>query len=68
MDGCSLTVGEVDEKEGTFSVWLIPETIRATAFRVKNVGGSVNIEIGSTSGIVDTIERYMERKEKEKTG
>ena len=39
VDGCSLTVGEVDEKEGTFNVWLIPETIRATAFRVKNVGG-----------------------------
>ena len=69
VDGCSLTVGEVDEKEGTFNVWLIPETIRATAFRVKNVGGSVNIEIeSSTRAIVDTIERYMERKEKEKTG
>ena len=68
VDGCSLTVGEVDEKEGTFNVWLIPETIRATAFRVKNVGGSVNIEIeSSTRAIVDTIERYMERKE-EKTG
>ena len=58
VDGCSLTVGEVDEKEGTFNVWLIPETIRATAFRVKNVGGSVNIEIeSSTRAIVDTIER-----------
>ncbi|CAL6390048.1 unnamed protein product [Bathycoccus prasinos] len=69
VDGCSLTVGEVDEKEGTFNVWLIPETIRATAFRVKSVGNSVNIEIeSSTRAIVDTIERYMERKEKEKTG
>jgi riboflavin synthase len=48
---------------------LIPETIRATAFRVKSVGNSVNIEIeSSTRAIVDTIERYMERKEKEKTG
>ena len=69
VDGCSLTVGEVDEKEGTFNVWLIPETIRATAFRVKSVGNSVNIEIeSSTRAIVDTIERYMERKEKEKFG
>ena len=57
----------MDEKEGTFNVWLIPETIRATAFRVKSVGNSVNIEIeSSTRAIVDTIERYMERKEKEK--
>jgi riboflavin synthase len=69
VDGCSLTVGDVDEKEGTFNVWLIPETIRATAFRVKSVGASVNIEIeSSTRAIVDTIERYMERREKEKTG
>lgn len=65
IDGCSLTVGDVCEEEGTFSVWLIPETIRATAFKQKGKGSSVNVEIeSSTRAIVDTIERYMEKQKR----
>jgi len=60
VDGCSLTVGEVEGR--TFSVWLIPETIRVTVFGVKGVGDSVNIEVeAQTQAIVDTVERVVER-------
>jgi riboflavin synthase len=60
VDGCSLTVGEVDKEKGRFNVWLIPETLRVTVLGDKVVGGTVNIEIESqTQVIVDTIERYM---------
>lgn len=60
IDGCSLTVGEVDKKTGRFNVWLIPETLRVTVLGDKTVGDTVNVEIESqTQVIVDTIERYM---------
>jgi riboflavin synthase len=64
VDGCSLTIGEVSGN--TFTVYLIPETIRVTVFGVKGVGDSVNIEIETqTQAIVDTTERvvvqYLER-------
>lgn len=60
VDGCSLTVGEVEG--ATFSVYLIPETLRVTVFGVKTEGDSVNIEVESqTQAIVDTVERVVER-------
>ena len=60
VDGCSLTVGEVEGR--TFSVYLIPETLRVTVFGFKGVGDSVNVEIeASTQAIVDTVERVVER-------
>lgn len=65
VDGCSLTVGETSP--GRFNVWLIPETIRQTVFQHKDVGSTVNIEIESqTQTIVDTIERVLAEKEREK--
>ncbi len=65
VDGCSLTVGEVEGR--TFSVWLIPETIRVTVFGVKGVGDSVNIEVeAQTQAIVDTVERVVARYMAEK--
>ena len=60
VDGCSLTVGEVNKATGEFNVWLIPETLRVTVLGNKSVGDDVNLEIESqTQVIVDTIERYM---------
>ncbi|GBF91988.1 riboflavin synthase subunit alpha [Raphidocelis subcapitata] len=60
VDGCSLTVGEVEGR--TFSVYLIPETLRVTVFGVKGVGDSVNIEVeAQTQAIVDTVERVVGR-------
>ncbi|MDO4640182.1 MAG: riboflavin synthase subunit alpha [Neisseria sp.] len=59
LDGCSLTIGEVNAQE--FNVHLIPETLRLTLFGVKQAGDSVNIEIDpQTQAIVDTVERIMQ--------
>lgn len=56
INGASLTIGEVDE-EG-FSVYLIPETLRATTFSDIGEGERVNIEVDSqTQTIVDTLAR-----------
>mmetsp|Transcript_5904 Transcript_5904/g.36600 ORF Transcript_5904/g.36600 Transcript_5904/m.36600 type:complete len:240 (-) Transcript_5904:2692-3411(-) len=58
VDGCSLTVGEVDGN--SFSVYLIPETLRMTVLGEKKQGHRVNIEIDAqTQAIVDTVERVL---------
>ncbi|KAL4448893.1 hypothetical protein ABPG77_007610 [Micractinium sp. CCAP 211/92] len=60
VDGCSLTVGEVTDT--TFSVYLIPETLRVTVAGIKGVGDHVNIEVeAQTQAIVDTVERVLQR-------
>ncbi len=57
IDGVSLTLVDVDPK-GTFTVHLIPETLRLTTLGHKEVGHWVNIELDSqTQVIVDTVER-----------
>lgn len=58
LDGCSLTV--VDVREDTFSVHLIPETLRMTTFGKKGVGDSVNMELDpETVTIVQTVKRVL---------
>lgn len=60
VDGCSLTVGEVGED--SFSVYLIPETLRVTVLGQRRIGDAVNIEIDSqTQAIVDTVEALLPR-------
>lgn len=60
VDGCSLTIGEVTDT--TFSVYLIPETLRVTVLGDKKEGDIVNIEVDTqTQAIVDTVERVVER-------
>jgi len=60
LDGCSLTVGNVDRSIGHFDVWLIPETMQRTGFGIKGVGDYVNVEFDPTTQvIVDTVERIM---------
>jgi riboflavin synthase len=63
INGASLTI--VDTKEtGGFNVYLIPETLRATTFKQKQLGDSVNIEIDNqTKVIVTTVERYLQAKQ-----
>jgi len=63
LNGCSLTLGEVNNKE--FSVHLIPETLEMTTFRDSIEGDRVNLEIDSqTQSIVDTVTRVLtEQKE-----
>lgn len=58
LNGCSLTLAEVTENR--FSVYLIPETRRATTFGDMPLGSKVNLEIDpQTQVIVDTVERVM---------
>lgn len=55
LDGASLTIVDVDRVQNTFTVWLIPETLRITTFGFKKAGDRVNVEIDSrTQTIVDT--------------
>ncbi len=64
LDGCSLTIADVDRATGTFTVWLIPETMRITTFGLKKQGARVNLEIDSrTQAIVDTVEAVMADKQ-----
>ena len=61
IDGISLTVGRVEEN--TFSLHIIPETLRLTTLGVKGLGSDVNLEVDSmTQTIVATVERMMEEK------
>jgi riboflavin synthase len=58
VDGTSLTVGEVGPD--SFSVYLIPETLRVTVFGIKSEGDTVNIEVETqTQAIVDTVEKVV---------
>lgn len=66
VDGCSLTVVDANRDASTFSVWLIPETLRLTTFGFKKAGDHVNIEIDSrTQAIVDTVTEVMRLKANE---
>ncbi|MDK9763932.1 riboflavin synthase subunit alpha [Vibrio sp. D420a] len=63
IDGCSLTIGEVEENR--FSVHLIPETLNCTLFGSREVGDQVNIEFDlQTQAIVDTVERVLANQNK----
>ncbi len=44
INGASLTLVDVNRKENTFSVHLIPETLARTTLGQKKVGASVNLE------------------------
>ena len=60
LDGASLTLVDVDKTAGTFTVWLIPETLHITTFGFKKGGDRVNVEIDSrTQTIVDTVAALM---------
>ena len=60
VHGASLTIDEVDRDANTFTVNLIPETLRRTTLGPCAIGDSVNIEIDQmTRTIVSTIQRAM---------
>lgn len=61
LNGCSLTVCELDKKTARFRVYLIPETLRLTTFATSKVGDRANFEIDrQTQVIVDTIQAALE--------
>ncbi|DAC49460.1 MAG TPA: riboflavin synthase subunit alpha [Candidatus Thalassarchaeaceae archaeon] len=49
LDGISLTVGEVNRKDSTFDVHLIPETLAVTTIADKGVGDQLNLELDATT-------------------
>lgn len=58
LDGCSLTIGQVQADR--FCVHLIPETLRQTCFGQRQIGDAINLEIDpQTQAIVDTVQRIM---------
>lgn len=62
LDGCSLTVTNVNRQKNTFDIWFIPETLTRTGFGNKGVGDNVNLEFDPTTQvIVDTVERIMKQ-------
>ncbi|HGY9594775.1 TPA: riboflavin synthase subunit alpha [Vibrio campbellii] len=62
LDGCSLTIGEVEENR--FSVHLIPETLERTLFGRRQAGERINVEFDpQTQAIVDTVERVLAAKQ-----
>lgn len=62
LDGCSLTIGDVEDNH--FSVHLIPETLQRTLFGSRQVGEKINIEFDpQTQAIVDTVERVLAAKQ-----
>ena len=63
VNGCSLTVAEVNRKAHQFSINLIPETLSRTNFRLLQVGDEVNVEVESqTQTIVETVERILDER------
>ncbi|AJY45647.1 riboflavin synthase [Martelella endophytica] len=60
VNGCSLTVAEVDDN--LFTINLIPETLRQTTFCRYTAGDRLNIEVDhQTMVLVDVIERTVTR-------
>jgi riboflavin synthase len=61
VDGVSLTVGRL--REGSFTIHLIPETLRRTTLDRAEVGAQVNIELDAmTQAVVDTVERVLAQR------
>lgn len=54
LDGISLTVAELDDEAGTFSVAIIPTTYEETTLSEKHVGDRIHVE-------VDVLAKYVER-------
>lgn len=60
IDGISLTINNINSD--TFSVNLIPETIKRTTLGKKKIGDFVNIELDfQTQSIVNTVENFLSK-------
>ncbi len=60
LDGASLTIQEVIPEQHTFTVHLIPETIKRTTFQFKSIGANINVDIDKqTIAIVDSVKRIL---------
>lgn len=69
LDGCSLTVVNVDREAATFEVHLIPETLERTTFGIKLAGAKINLEVDpQTVAIVETVEAVVRERAGELLG
>jgi riboflavin synthase len=60
LNGCSLTVADVDKAKRTFQVCYIPETLRVTTHGRKQLGDRLNFEVDrQTQTIVETVENFL---------
>ena len=60
LNGCSLTISNLDKGASRFKVYLIPETLRLTTFEHLHPGDRINFEIDrQTQVIVDTLESSL---------
>lgn len=60
LNGCSLTIADIDHQACTLVVSYIPETLRATTHGDKMPGDRINLEVDrQTQAIVDTVERVL---------
>ena len=65
LNGASLTIVNVDHQAHAIQVSLIPETLRQTTFKDKQLGDKINIEIEQqTQTIVDTVEQTLAKQNK----
>lgn len=63
LNGCSLTINQVDREHSQISIDLIPETLRLTTWKHIQVGDVVNYEIDQmTRTLVDTLENIHQRQ------
>lgn len=63
LDGCSLTICDVDRAQRRFRVFFIPETLAVTTFGHRAIGDAVNVEIDSqTQTIVETVKAVLARQ------
>ncbi len=61
INGCSLTVGELNDK--SFMIHLIPETLSITNLFQLKQNSSVNVELDqNTIVIADTVKKYLDGK------
>ena len=61
INGCSLTVGEMNDK--SFMIHLIPETLSITNLFQLKQDSSVNVELDqNTIVIADTVKKYLDGK------
>ncbi len=69
LDGCSLTVVNVNREAATFEVHLIPETLERTTFGVRSQGAKINLEVDpQTVAIVETVEAVVRERAGEWSG
>ena len=66
IDGASLTVIDVNDMEGIFSVSLIPHTLKNITLGMKKKGDSVNIETDLLGKYVEKIIRFENVENEEK--